>query len=66
MLGVYGTGGAWTRTAPGGGGSKVSGRAAAVALGIDHTDRQEGLSQAIPPAFTEHIGRQILAHLDAA
>ncbi len=63
VLGVYGTGGGWTRTAPGGGGTKVSGPAAADALGICHTVDQRRLSQAIPPAYSEHIGRQILAHI---
>lgn len=62
-VGVYGNGGAWTRTAPGGGGVKVVGKDAADALGIDWTERQSGLSQAIPPAYTEHIGSQLLAHL---
>lgn len=64
-VGVYGTGGAWTRTAPGGGGVKASGADAAKALGIDWTDYQPVLAQAIPPAYTEHIGRQLLAHLEA-
>lgn len=59
-VGVYGTGGAWTRTAAGGGGVKVSGADAAIALGIDWTDYQPALAQAIPPAYTTHIGQQIL------
>jgi len=63
VVGVYGTGGAWTRTAPGGGGVKVSGPDAARALGIDWTTYQPVLAQAIPPAYTEHIGRQLMAHL---
>lgn len=62
-VGVYGNGGAWTRTAPGGGGVKVAGKAAAVALGVTHTAYQPALSQMIPPAFTEHIGRQLMAYL---
>jgi DNA (cytosine-5)-methyltransferase 1 len=62
-VGVYGTGGAWTRIAPGGGGVKVSGAEAARALGIDWTANQAGLSQAIPPAYTEWIGRQLIDHL---
>jgi DNA (cytosine-5)-methyltransferase 1 len=63
VVGVYGTGGAWTRVAPGGGGVKVSGIDGAAALGIDWTSHQPGLSQAIPPAYTEWIGRQMITHL---
>jgi DNA (cytosine-5)-methyltransferase 1 len=62
-VGVYGTGGGWTRTAPGGGGVKVSGAAAAEALGIDWSTRQAVLSQAIPPAYTEHLGSLIIPQL---
>ena len=62
VLGVYGTGGPDDRARrPGGGGRKVSGAAAAAALGIDWTTDQRRLSQAVPPAYTEHIGRQLLA-----
>lgn len=63
VVGVYGTGGAWTRTAPGGGGVKVSGPEAAAALGVDWTTSQDVLSQMIPPAYTEWIGRRVLEHL---
>ncbi len=62
-VGVYGAGGAWTRTAPGGGGVKVSGPDAAAAMGVDWTTYQPVLSQMIPPAYTEWIGRQLLQHL---
>lgn len=38
--------------------------AASQALGIDWMTLDE-LSEAIPPAFTEHLGRQLLAHIQA-
>jgi len=62
VVGVYGTGGAWDRTNhPGGGGRKVAGVDAAAALGVDWTADQRRLSQMIPPAYTEWIGRQLYA-----
>lgn len=65
VLGVYGTGGSDSGRAArgGGGGVKVSGKAAADALGIDWTIDQRRLSQAIPPAYTEHIGRQLIEQI---
>ncbi len=63
VVGVYGTGGGWTRTAPGGGGTKVSGPAAAAAMGVDWTVDQDVLSQMVPPAYAEHVGRQVLEAL---
>lgn len=63
-VGVYGNGGADNARARrgGGGGVKVAGAEAAAALGINWTDRQPSLAQAIPPAYTEHLGRQLLEH----
>lgn len=63
VVGVYGTGGGWTRQAPGGGGVKISGRDAARAMGIGWTRHQPSLAQAIPPDYTEHIGRQLIEAL---
>jgi DNA (cytosine-5)-methyltransferase 1 len=34
------------------------------AMGIDWMNRDE-LARAIPPAYTEHIGRQLLAHIES-
>lgn len=63
VVGVYGTGGSWTRTAPGGGGTKVSGPLAAAAMGVDWTSDQDALSQMIPPSYTQHVGLQVLEAL---
>lgn len=63
VLGVYGHGGGFTGSK--GKGTTVSGAVAAEALGITHTVDQSRLSQAIPPAYTEHIGRQLIAYLEA-
>ena len=35
------------------------------AMGIDWTDDRKSIAEAIPPAYTEHIGRQLIAHLNA-
>ncbi len=35
------------------------------AMGIDWVDTRLELAEAIPPAYTEYIGRALLAHLDA-
>ena len=41
------------------GGKNAGWRLAAQAMGIDWMNREE-LTQAVPPCFTEHIGRQLL------
>lgn len=60
-LGVYGVGGSCDR----GHGRKGTIEESRQAMGIDWMSRAE-LSQAIPPAYTEHIGGQLLAHLRLA
>jgi DNA (cytosine-5)-methyltransferase 1 len=35
------------------------------AMGIDWTDNRKAIAEAIPPAYTEHIGRQLLAHIES-
>jgi DNA (cytosine-5)-methyltransferase 1 len=50
-------------TVTGGGNSSVD--AARSAMGIDWMTKAE-LNESIPPAFTLHIGRQLLATLEAA
>ncbi len=35
------------------------------ALGIDWMRRQDDVNDAIPPAYTQHIGEQLMAHLTA-
>jgi DNA (cytosine-5)-methyltransferase 1 len=44
------------------GGGNCSKANAADAMGIDWMTKEE-LNEAIPPAFTEHLGRQLLAHV---
>jgi DNA (cytosine-5)-methyltransferase 1 len=61
IVGVYGTGGGGQMTR----GYKSTKAEAEEALGIDWMDRY-GLSQAIPPAYTEFIGAQLLDALRAA
>lgn len=34
-------------------------------LGIEHDMTWQGLYECLPPAYTEHIGRQLLAHIEA-
>ena len=65
-IGVYGDGGGGSSTRPsGGGGYKAHPAEARAAMGIDWMNRGE-LSQAIPPAYTQHIGEQLAAHIGAA
>lgn len=33
------------------------------AMGIDWTDDRKAIAEAIPPAYTEHVGRALMAHL---
>lgn len=35
------------------------------AMGIDWTDDRKAIAEAIPPAYTFHVGTQLLAHLEA-
>lgn len=60
-VGVYGTGGGGQSTRPsGGGGYKGHREEYGPALGIDWMTSRDDLSDAIPPAYTEHIGRQLI------
>jgi hypothetical protein len=45
----------------GNGGGKASVAEMQQAMGIDWTDVREELTEAIPPAYTEYIGRAFLA-----
>jgi DNA (cytosine-5)-methyltransferase 1 len=62
-LGVYGHGGPGRSTRPsGGGGTKADRRDFAELMGMPWATPRE-IVLAVPPAYTEHIGRQLLAHL---
>jgi hypothetical protein len=50
----------------GDGGGKGSVTEWQAAMGIDWTDDRKSIAEAIPPAYTEHIGRQLLDHLTRA
>jgi DNA (cytosine-5)-methyltransferase 1 len=61
-LGVYGTGGGGQMTR----GRKATREEAPEAMGVDWPMSRYELSQSIPPAYTEHIGAQLLASVVAA
>ena len=69
VVGVYGNPGPYAYLRPDGGKRGINYRSAQHArdvMGIDWMTNQDDLTDAIPPAYTEHIGRQILDHLGAA
>jgi DNA (cytosine-5)-methyltransferase 1 len=49
----------------GDGGGKGSVAEWQAAMGIDWTDDRKAIAEAIPPAFTEYVGAQLLAHLES-
>ena len=61
ILGVYGDGGPGLYSR----GRKASSGEARALMGIDWMNRRE-ISQAIPPAYTQFIGEQLLTHLARA
>ncbi|MXY85713.1 MAG: DNA cytosine methyltransferase [Chloroflexi bacterium] len=58
----YGSTDEWTDYVSVNGGGNSSVAAARDAMGIDWMTKGE-LNEAIPPSYTEHVGRQLLAHL---
>lgn len=60
----YGKLNEWTSPVQVTGGGNCSKAAAADAMGIDWMTKNE-LNEAIPPAYTEHLGRQLMAHLQS-
>jgi hypothetical protein len=50
----------------GDGGGKGSVEEWREAMGIDWTDDRKSIAEAIPPAYAEHIGRQLIEHLGEA
>lgn len=50
----------------GNGGGKGSVPQWQAAMGIDWTANRKSIAEAIPPAYTEHIGHQLIDHLRAA
>lgn len=66
VAGVYGAGARSVEAAKIRRGGYTPAKATAAALlGIDWMT-MDGLQQAIPPAYTEHVGRQVLEHLRGA
>lgn len=49
----------------GNGGGKGSVRQWQAAMGIDWTADRHEIAEAIPPAYTQHIGAQLMAHINA-
>jgi DNA (cytosine-5)-methyltransferase 1 len=63
-IGVYGDGGGGPRRKEAqGGGYKGHPEESRQAMGIDWMSKRKDLSDSIPPAYTEHIGGQLLAHI---
>lgn len=63
-VGVYGDGGGGSRSfAAAGGGYKAYPEEARQAMGIDWMRSRKDISDAIPPAYTEHIGAQLIDQL---
>lgn len=60
----YGKLNEWTSPVQVTGGGNCSKAAAADAMGIDWMTKNE-LNEAIPPAYTENLGRQLMAHLQS-
>lgn len=61
----YGKLNEWTSPVQVTGGGNCSKAAAADAMGMDWATKH-GLNEAIPPAYTQFIGRQLLAHIEAS
>jgi len=68
-IGVYGT---WADEVPGGGHTAKTIEEARAAMGIDwmrwrsRTQEWNDLKEAVPPAYTEFIGEQLMQHMEAA
>jgi len=66
-IGVYGDGGGGARTsAAQGGGYKGHPEESRQAMGIDWMRNRKDLSDAIPPAYTQYLGEQLIEHLAVA